>query len=214
MTLGMVSGWHRFMLDRVEPLAGMRCADIGTGTGEIAFMAAGRVGPEGSVTGIDITPRMLELAAAKLQELDLGARVVFEEGDALDLDYPDGSFDVVTSGYMLRNVCDVQKAIGEMHRVLVPGGRVIVAELAKPDNRLVRFFYDLYLKHRVTRIGRRYDKGRSIGGRQPAYDWLTSSVEGFPHGEGMADKFRRAGFRNVRCYSRNFGAVNIYYGEK
>ncbi|NLU46284.1 MAG: ubiquinone/menaquinone biosynthesis methyltransferase [Euryarchaeota archaeon] len=214
MTMGMVSGWHRFMLDRIEPLAGRRCADIGTGTGEIAFMTAERVGEDGSVVGIDITPRMLELAESKLQGTDLAGRVVFEEGDALDLRYEDGSFDAVTSGYMLRNVCDVQKAIDEMYRILAPGGKVVVAELAKPDNRMIRFFYELYIKYRVTRIARRYDKGESIGGRQPAYDWLTSSVEGFPHGDDMVEKFRKAGFRNARYYRRNFSAVNIYYGEK
>jgi demethylmenaquinone methyltransferase / 2-methoxy-6-polyprenyl-1,4-benzoquinol methylase len=214
MTMGMVTGWHKFMLKKVEPLEGKRCIDIGTGTGEIAFMVAERTGVEGNVIGVDITPRMLELAEIKMKEKSLPKKVVFEVGDALDLKYDDNSFDIVTSGYMLRNVCDVQKAIDEMYRVLAPGGKVIVADLAKPDNRVIRYFYEFYIKHRVTRIARRYDRGKSIDGKQPAYDWLTSSVEGFPHGNVMVEKFKKAGFKNARYYSKNFSAVNIYYGEK
>lgn len=214
MTMGMVTGWHKFMLKKVQPIRGKRCIDIGTGTGEIAFMIAQEAGVEGSVIGVDITPKMLELAEKKMTPKQLPKAVLFEVGDALDLKYDDGSFDIVTSGYMLRNVCDVQKAIDEMYRVLSPGGKVIVADLAKPDNRVIRYFYELYIKHRVTRIARRYDKGKSIDGKQPAYDWLTSSVEGFPHGNDMVEKFKKAGFKNARYYSKNFSAVNIYYGEK
>ncbi len=214
MTMGMVTGWHKFMLKKVQPIRGKRCIDIGTGTGEIAFMIALEAGVEGSVIGVDITPKMLELAEKKMTSKQLPKAVIFEVGDALDMKYDDGSFDVVTSGYMLRNVCDVQKAIDEMYRILSPGGKVVVADLAKPDNRVIRYFYELYIKHRVTKIARRYDKGKSIDGKQPAYDWLTSSVEGFPHGNDMVEKFKKAGFKNARYYSKNFSAVNIYYGEK
>ncbi len=213
MTMGMVAGWHKFMLKKVQPLSGKRCMDIGTGTGEIAILLSEHVGKDGSVIGVDITPRMLELAKLKLAGND-DVSVSFEVGDALNLAYRDNSFDVVTSGYMLRNVCDLQKAIDEMYRVLAPGGKVVVAELAKPDNRFIRYFYEFYIKHRVTKVARRYDGGKSIDGRQPAYDWLTSSVEGFPHGNVMVDKFKKAGFKNARYYSKNFSAVNIYYGEK
>lgn len=214
MSLGMIAKWHRFMLNKVEPIFGQKCLDVGTGTGEIAFLVAARAGKDGDVTGVDITPKMLEYAESKMKSRNLPKDVRFVVGDALRLDFKDGTFDLVTSGYMLRNVSDIQGAVNEMYRVLKPGGRAIVAELAKPDNRIVRFFYDFYMNNRVKRLGRKYDKGESIGGKQPAYDWLTSSVEGFPHGAVMTDKFRKAGFSNTKYYSKNFGAVNIYYGEK
>ena len=214
MSMGMIKGWHRFMMRRAAPLDGMRCLDVGTGTGEIAFMLAERVGSDGLVTGVDLTPKMIELAEMKMGSLELPIKVNFEIGNALDLQYDDNSFDVVTSGYMLRNLTDIQTSIDEMHRVLTPGGKVIVAELSKPKNRIVRFFYDMHMKHRVTSLGRKYDKGQSIDGKYPAYDWLTSSVEGFPFGKDMAEKFKRSGFVNVRYYSKTFGAVHIYYGEK
>ncbi len=162
---------------------------------------------------MDITPRMLELAERKERELDLPVKVDWVVGDALNLSFPDDSFDLVTSGYMLRNVTDIQKAVSEMHRVLAPGGRVVVAELSKPKNGVVRYFYNIYMK-RVKRYGRKYDKGKSIDGRQPAYDWLTASIEGFPYGEDMVKIFRKAGFEDARFYVKTFGAVNIYVGTK
>jgi len=214
MTMGMIKGWHNFMMKRAGDLKGKRCLDVGTGTGEIAFLLAERAGNDGEVTGVDITPRMLELAEKKMASLNIPKEVRFVVGDALALDLGDGSFDVVTSGYMLRNVTDIQKAIDEMYRVLRPGGRVVVAELAKPKNRVIRRFYEFYIKHHVLRYGRKYDRGESIDGRMPAYDWLTSSVEGFPSGKEMAAKFEKAGFRDVSYHSKSFGAVNIYAGSK
>ncbi|MDR0887621.1 MAG: ubiquinone/menaquinone biosynthesis methyltransferase [Candidatus Methanoplasma sp.] len=214
MSMGMIKGWHRFMMKKAGDLVSKKCLDVGTGTGEIAFLLAEYAWPEGEVVGVDITPKMLELAQEKMASRNLPDLVRFDVGDALALQYDDNSFDVVTSGYMLRNVTDIQKAIDEMYRVLRPGGHVVVAELCKPDNRVVRFFYDAHLKHHVTKLGRKYDKGERIDGKQPAYDWLTSSVEGFPHGKVMTEKFTKAGFKDARYYVKTFGAVNIYTGRK
>ena len=113
MSLKMIKGWHQYMMKLAGDLTGKRCADIGTGTGEIAYYLAEKVGPEGEVVGIDITPEMLKYAEMKQAEKNLPKPVKFEVGDALDLQYPECSFYVVTSGYMLRNVTGVQKAIDE-----------------------------------------------------------------------------------------------------
>lgn len=214
MSMGMIQGWHRFMMRKAGDLKAKKCLDIGTGTGEIAFLLAEDAGEEGEVYGVDITPKMLEFAEIKMKEKDLPKPVIFEVGNALDLKFEDNTFDVVTSGYMLRNVTDVQKAINEMYRVLKPGGKAVVAELSKPDNRVVRYFYELYMKHRVSRLGRKYDKGEAIDGRYSAYEWLTSSVEGFPRGKEMTDKFTKAGFSDAQYYVKTMGAVNIYVGTK
>ncbi|MDO5852636.1 MAG: ubiquinone/menaquinone biosynthesis methyltransferase [Thermoplasmata archaeon] len=213
MSMHMVQGWHRFMMRKAGDISGKRCLDVGTGTGEIAFHVAHTAGPDGRVIGVDITPRMLQLAEKKEAERDLPSKIEWRVGDALDLEFPDDSFSLVTSGYMLRNVTDIQQAVSEMHRVLVPGGRVVVAELSKPDNKVVRYFYDIYMR-RIKKKGRKYDKGKAIDGKQPAYDWLTSSIEGFPYGEDMVAIFKKAGFEDARFYVKSFGAVNIYVGTK
>lgn len=213
MSMHMVQGWHKFMMRKAGDISGKRCLDVGTGTGEIAFHLARTAGADSTVVGVDITPRMLELAARKEKDLVLPVSIDWRVGDALNLDIPDDSFDVVTSGYMLRNVTDIQKAVSEMHRVLAPGGKVVVAELSKPKNSVIRFFYNIYMR-RIKRQGRKFDKGKSIDGKQPAYDWLTSSIEGFPYGEDMVKIFRAAGFEDARFYVKSFGAVNIYVGSK
>ena len=210
MSMGMIKRWHKFMMKKLGDLEGKKCLDVGTGTGEIAFLMASR---GGNVTGIDLTPAMIELAEKKMTEKNL-PKADLMVGDALDLPFEEGTFDCVTSGYMLRNVNDVQKAIDEMYRVLDHGGKVVVAEMATPDNRFIRYFYNLYMKNRVQKIGRKYDKGEKIDGKMPAYDWLVNSIKGFPHGEVMAEKFRKAGFKDVKAHSKNFGAVNIYEGTK
>ncbi|MBR7153183.1 MAG: ubiquinone/menaquinone biosynthesis methyltransferase [Candidatus Methanomethylophilaceae archaeon] len=213
MSMGMVQGWHKFMMRKAGDISGKKCLDVGTGTGEIAFHVARTAGPGSTVIGVDITPRMLELAEKKESELDLPVKIDWRVGDALKLDFEDDTFDLVTSGYMLRNVCDILQAVTEMHRVLAPGGKVIVAELSKPKNAIVRFGYNIYMK-RVKRMGRKYDKGKSIDGRHSAYEWLTTSIEGFPYGEDMVKVFKRAGFDDAHFYVKSFGAVNIYVGTK
>jgi len=194
MSMHMVQGWHKYMMKKAGDIKGKRCLDVGTGTGEIAFHVARTAGAGSTVVGLDLTPKMLELAAKKESELDLPVKIEWREGDA-------------------RNVTDIQKAVSEMHRVLAPGGKVVVAELSKPDNGFVRFFYNIYMK-RIKKKGRKYDKGKVIDGKQPAYDWLTSSIEGFPYGEDMVKIFRKAGFADATYHVKSFGAVNIYVATR
>ena len=213
MSMHMVQGWHRFMMEKAGDISGKRCLDVGTGTGEIAFHVARKAWKGSTVIGVDLTPRMLEYAEKKEKELDLPVKITWKQGDALALDFEDDSFDLVTSGYMLRNVTNILQAVSEMHRVLAPGGKVVVAELSKPKNKIALMGYNLYMR-RVKRYGRKYDKGKSIDGRQSAYQWLTTSIEGFPYGEDMVKVFRKAGFEDARFYVKSFGAVNIYVATK
>lgn len=214
MSMGMVKGWHKFMFKKAGDISGKKVCDVGCGTGEISFMAAERAGTEGEVIGVDLTPAMLEMAKKKMKDLDLPKDVDFRVGDALAMEFEDNTFDLVTSGYMLRNVTNIQQAVSEMYRILKPGAKVVVAELAKPKNRILRFGYNIYVFHIVPFFGRRYDKGKKIDGKQPAYDWLTSSLEGFPHGADMVAIFKKVGFSDARFFSKSMGAVNIYVATK
>ena len=214
MSIGMVKGWHRFMFKKAGDISGKKVCEVGCGTGEISFMAAERVGKDGEVIGVDITPGMLAMARKKMATLDLPKDVDFREGDALNMQFDDNTFDLVTSGYMLRNVTDIQQAVNEMYRILKPNGKCIVAELSKPKNKLLIFGYNIYVFHIVPWFGRKFDKGKKIDGKQPAYDWLTSSLEGFPHGNDMVKIFKKAGFEDARFYVKSMGAVNIYVATK
>jgi demethylmenaquinone methyltransferase/2-methoxy-6-polyprenyl-1,4-benzoquinol methylase len=213
MSMHMVQGWHKFMMKQAGDIRGKTCLDVGTGTGEIAFHIARTAGPGSTVIGVDLTPAMLELAKKKEAELDLPVKIDWREGDALALDIPDGSMNLVTSGYMLRNVTDILQAVSEMHRVLAPGGRVVVAELSKPKNGLVKIGYNLYMK-RVKRYGKKRDNGKKIDGKFSPYEWLTTSIEGFPYGDDMVKIFKKAGFQDAHYFVKSMGAVNIYVGTK
>ena len=114
---------------------------------------------------------------------------------------------------MLRNVTNILQAVSEMHRVLAPGGKVVVAELSKPKNRIIKIGYNIYMK-RVKAYGRKRDSGKKIDGKFSPYEWLTTSIEGFPYGEDMVAIFKKAGFDDAHFYVKSMGAVNIYVGTK
>jgi SAM-dependent methyltransferase len=115
-----------FSLGRLEP--GERVLDVGSGAGTDSLVAALMVGPEGSVVGIDMTPEMLAKARAGAAELGL-ANVAFVEGEAEALPFPDASFDVVISNGVIDLVPDKDAVFSEIHRVLVPGGRIQIADV-------------------------------------------------------------------------------------
>ena len=96
MSLRMIQGWHRYMMKLAGDIRGKKCIDIGTGTGEIAFLVKENTGPEGKVIGLDITPEMLKYADMKMRE-NGRPEVEFVEGDALDLQFPEGSFPMTTT---------------------------------------------------------------------------------------------------------------------
>ncbi|HXG77006.1 MAG TPA: methyltransferase domain-containing protein [Gaiellaceae bacterium] len=115
-----------FSLGRLQP--GERVLDVGSGAGTDSLVAALMVGPEGSVTGIDMTPEMLAKARAGAAELGLG-HVTFVEGEAEALPFPDASFDVVVSNGVIDLIPDKDAVFSEIHRVLVPGGRIQIADV-------------------------------------------------------------------------------------
>jgi SAM-dependent methyltransferase len=120
---GVANPW---VLGRLEP--GQRVLDIGSGAGMDSLIAALQVGPEGSVTGIDMTPEMLEKARRGVAELGV-SNVTFIEGEAESLPFEDASFDVVLSNSVIDLIPDKDAVFGEIYRVLVPGGRMQIADV-------------------------------------------------------------------------------------
>ena len=120
---GVANPWVHGRLE-----AGKRVLDIGSGAGMDSLIAALMVGPEGSVTGIDMTPEMIENARKGAAELDLN-NVTFVEGEAETLPFDDSSFDVVISNGVIDLIPDKDAVFGEIYRVLVPGGRVQIADV-------------------------------------------------------------------------------------
>ncbi len=214
MSAGCIHLWHRAFRLHTGLRPGDRALDVCTGTGELALILAGQVGPGGGVVGIDLTPEMLDIARAKVRRAGLGRTVELVEGNALALPYPDGSFDAVTMGFALRNVADIRAVVREMARVVRPGGRVLNLELSKPRSPLVRYPYAFYFNRVVPVLGRLVDRRTRSRLSMRPYTYLPASLVKFPDQDALARVFSEAGLVNVTYYALTGGIVTLHVGEK
>jgi demethylmenaquinone methyltransferase / 2-methoxy-6-polyprenyl-1,4-benzoquinol methylase len=198
MTAGMHHRWRRRAADLAQVGPGSTALDVATGTGDLAIELARR-GAE--VTGMDFAPAMLELARAKAPGL------TFEEGDALELHHPDGSFDAVTVGFGARNFSDLDRGLCEMTRVAKPGGRVVVLEITTPTKPPLSLFFRAWFDRVVPLLGR-------LAGDPDAYTYLPSSVRRFPGPEELAGRMAAAGLDDVRWILTAGGIIAIHSGTK
>jgi demethylmenaquinone methyltransferase / 2-methoxy-6-polyprenyl-1,4-benzoquinol methylase len=203
MTAGLHHEWRRRAADLAELSPGGRALDVATGTGDLAFELAGRVGPTGEVVGLDFAEKMLELARAKAGTHP-GLTVSFESGNALALSYPDDAFDAATVGFGARNFSDLDRGLAEMTRVVRPGGRVVVLEITTPRRPPLSTFFDLWFDHMVPALGRVVDS--------QAYSYLPTSVKRFPGPEELAGRMWQAGLREIRYVLTAGGIIALHVG--
>jgi demethylmenaquinone methyltransferase/2-methoxy-6-polyprenyl-1,4-benzoquinol methylase len=203
-------GWHRLWKRRVVALAtvkqGDRALDVCCGTGDIAFAlaAAGT-----AVTGVDFSDAMLEVARRRAMASDRSAmNPTFQQGDAQQLDFADNAFDIVTVGYGLRNLSSWETGLREMHRVAKPGGRLLVLDFGKPDNRAWRAIYFAYLRWIVPLFGKLFC------GDAATHAYILESLRRYPAQRGVADAMQHLGCRGVRIVNLLGGAMSINYGVK
>ncbi len=198
MTAGMHHRWRERAADLAQVGPGSTALDVATGTGDLAVELARR-GAE--VTGMDFAPAMLEIARRKAPGLR------FEEGDALKLAQPDGSFDAVTVGFGARNFSDLDRGLSEMARVTRPGGRVVVLEITTPQKPPLSWFFKAWFDSVVPRLGR-------LAGDPDAYTYLPSSVRRFPDPEELAARMAAAGLADVRWILTAGGIIAIHAGSR
>lgn len=212
MTGGVWRWWQRAFrrLNGVRP--GDRVLDVGCGTADLCLIMAGQVGETGRVTGVDISPEMLAVGRSKVARSRHAERVVLLEGNALDLPFPDGSFDVVTSGFVMRNVADLGRALAEMVRVVRPGGRVVIMELSHPRCPLVRLPFSVYFRWVVPLLG--WWAARRVPGPVAPYAWLPMSLRSFPDADGLADLMARAGLTGVGYRPLTGGIACLHWGTR
>jgi demethylmenaquinone methyltransferase/2-methoxy-6-polyprenyl-1,4-benzoquinol methylase len=196
MTAGLDRRWRRLTAEAVVR-PGDRVLDACCGTGDLAI-AARRAG--GDVTGLDFSEPMLDRARRK------SAAVSWVTGDVLALPFDEASFDVVTVGFGIRNVADLEAALRELARVLRPGGRVASLEITQPRG-LLRPFFRVWFDRLVPLAGRLLPGGA-------AYTYLPASVRRFPGPADLAAAMERAGFSAVRWRLLAGGIVAIHTGRK
>jgi demethylmenaquinone methyltransferase / 2-methoxy-6-polyprenyl-1,4-benzoquinol methylase len=206
MTAGLDRRWRERAADRAELRPGERALDVCCGTGDLALELARRVGPGGSVVGCDFSEPMLARARKKAAG-DAAGHVTFEWADALELPYEEGSFDAVTVGFGVRNFADLDRGLGELVRVLRPGGRLVVLEITQPRRPPLSWFFRIWFDRVVPLLG-------TLAGDRDAYAYLPASVKRFPGPERLAAMITAAGADRVRWLLLGGGIITIHSAVK
>ncbi len=203
MTLGLDRAWRREVVRRAALAAGQRLLDLGAGTGDIA-LAALRREPALLAVGADFTPEMMTAGRARPE----GRHVRWVVADALHLPFAGSAFDAVASGYLMRNVADLPRALAEQNRVLRSGGRFVCLDTTPPRRNLLRPFIRFHLHVTIPLAGRIISRSSS------AYTYLPDSTESFETAEALAEEMGAAGFREVGFVRRMLGTMAIHWGVK
>lgn len=199
--------WRRRVVREVRRLGPGRILDVATGTGDLAIgLARGIAGAQ--VLGVDLSEQMLAVARRKVEAGGLDGRVLLDCGDAEHLPVATASVDAATVAFGVRNFGDLEAGLRELHRVLRPGGRVVILEFSTPRNPLFRAVYEFYTYRILPRIGGMVSRDRR------AYEYLPASVGEFPSPARFMELMAAAGFRNCRARSQSFGIAQIYIGER
>lgn len=208
LSLSIDKIWRRKALKKiVDAGENPSVLDVACGTGDFSIAIAKALG-RGRVTGVDISKGMLEVMHQKVLNNNLESIILEEIGDGEDLRFGTATFDRVVNAFGIRNFEDRDKGLREALRVLKPGGRLVILELSRPENKITRWFYDLYFLNILPKIGGR------ISGDKAAYAYLPASVKAFPRKNDFMDQMRSAGFKNVTHKALTFGVCRMYTGEK
>jgi demethylmenaquinone methyltransferase / 2-methoxy-6-polyprenyl-1,4-benzoquinol methylase len=197
--------WRRFAARKMHFFKSDRLLDVATGTADLAI-AALRRHPRIGIAGLDFVPEMLAVGQQKIRQGGLGEQIHLLQGNALNLPFPDHSFDVAAVAFGIRNIPDRQRALEEMKRVVVPGGQVMVLEMNFPRNPLFRRFYDVYLNYLLPRMARFFSKNPA------AYLYLGDSIMQFPAPQQFARMMEAAGLTGIEKYSLTLGITYLYIG--
>ena len=191
--------WRKCAADIVASWRPGKIVDLATGTGDLALALQKKL-PDAAVTGVDFVPEMLELAQRKGVSKTILA-------DAMQLPFPDGSFDCVTIAFGLRNMENRGGALAEMSRVLGRDGHLLVLEFSLPTRSIVRAIYRLYLHRCLPLLGSLLTRKKS------AYDYLGDSIEEFPSGRAMIDLIEASGFHHATLQPLSYGIATIYTAQ-
>ena len=198
--------WKQRLLDLAGPLEGRMLVDLACGTGDIAYAAASR---GARVTGLDLTPRMITLARTKRERVPGAARPPrFVVGDMMALPLATASCDVVTTGYGLRNVPAIGPAIGEIRRILRPGGLLLSLDFNRPTSALVRGLYHGYL----TLVGS--GLGLALHGDPDTYRYIPESIRVYPGADRVVGMLQDGGFRQARWIPVLGGLLAIHVAQR
>lgn len=202
MTAGQDVRWRQEVIRRAAPRPGDSLLDLGAGTGDLAREAL-RQCPTCRVTAADFTLGMM----LEGQRRNPAAHA-WAAADALHLPFPDAAFDVLVSGYLLRNVTDLTRALAEQYRVLKPGGRWVALDTTRPGRSLLSPLIRFHMHRVIPAVG------SLLTGQRDAYTYLPDSTESFLRAEELLARLAAAGFTKVGFARRMFGTMAVHWGVK
>jgi demethylmenaquinone methyltransferase/2-methoxy-6-polyprenyl-1,4-benzoquinol methylase len=207
LSFGIDRIWRRKAIAVIsETHRNPRILDIATGTADLAI-AAMKLDPL-HITGIDISPKMIESGKEKIQKKGFTEKIDIIEGDSENIPFGDGTFDVAMVAFGVRNFSDRLKGLSEMNRVLNQKGMIMVLEFSRPEHFPLRQLYHFYFRIILPVIG------RLISGNRIAFSYLPDSVMEFPDNEKFMDLMRSAGFHRIGYRKLTGGIACIYTGFK
>lgn len=202
LSVGLDQGWRRNSLRELDCAPGSRILDLCCGTGDLALLLPRDVRP----VGCDLTPAMLEIADAKAARRSTSFPGV--AGDAMRLPFDGGAFDAAIVGFGIRNFPNLERGLAEIHRVLAPGGKLVILEFSRPESCLVRLGHGAWLRLGVPVLAR-----LAASGTEP-YGYLRDSILSFPDARTLARTLRAAGFTAVAYRHLALGTVAIHSGRR
>jgi demethylmenaquinone methyltransferase / 2-methoxy-6-polyprenyl-1,4-benzoquinol methylase len=208
MSLGAHRLWKQFTLSVTGLRPGGSALDVAGGTGDLATGMARQVGKEGRVVLSDINPAMLDKGRDRLLDAGIVGNVECVVADAERLPFEENSFDCLTIGFGLRNVTDKAAALRSMHRVLKPGGQLLVLEFSTPTAPGLKPLYDAYSFNVLPLLG------RLVAQDAASYRYLAESIRMHPDQETLLGMLREAGFAQARYHNLSGGIVALHRGYK
>lgn len=208
LSLNLDKYWRRKALEIAAPQPGEQWLDVCCGTGKLTLEIRKIMGNSGAVTGLDFNAAMLSVARNAEELANLPSIISWLEADAMELPFPDKTFDGLTIGFGLRNLPDFDRGIREMRRVLKPGGKWVCLELSHPVWPIFRQGHGWFVRYVVPQIG---NLGHAA---ESDYQWLPESLRRFPGADGLAEKIRQNGLVNVRFERLSGGIAAIHSGYR
>jgi demethylmenaquinone methyltransferase/2-methoxy-6-polyprenyl-1,4-benzoquinol methylase len=208
LSFGRDFSWRRRLAGTIDKNGKLRVLDFATGTGDVLITLLERNPNITQAVGLDISENMLAVCRRKIARHKLADRVKLVRADVTANGLSGESFDVITMGFGIRNTPDALKTLTEIHRLLKPGGTVLILEFSMPANRIIRGCYLLYLRFYVQLLG------RLLSGDNNAYHYLDTSIENFHRADNFSRIMQKAGFSNVSATPLTFGVACLYQGTK
>ena len=207
MTAGQDIQWRKQVIQQAKLKPKSRLLDLGAGTGDLAREALAQH-PDTKVTAADFTLEMMRVGQRQSLEQGKNGSLPWSAADALSLPFRDRTFDAIVSGFLMRNVGDIQQALKEQYRTLKPGGRIVILDTTKPKRNLFSPLIWLHM-HLVIPL-----LGGMISGFKDAYNYLPDSTEGFVTAKELAVRMAAVGFKQINFERHMFDTIAIHWGVK